>query len=268
MNSLLTILLYIIVLLHVTFVSIKTNPSNSDDEEVPLIGRKQSDQKNSVRKKSTDKDSLLFYKGKRRNSHNKVSARKPSLNNRNCISNIRLYLRGKIILNSIYNTVWYNFDYKHYWKNNYVEYKSKVVEQINLIRLVHGVCPLQESTRLDRLAQEEANEIAAKGYSLSKRLRKYGVIKAAFYISELTGLVSRWYNEKIFYNYHVNYGLMASKFTQIVWKDSVHIGVGVSKKRNVLHLVVVFYPKGNIFGQYKRNVLKKKISWKKMIYAE
>uniref|UniRef100_A0A0N5BB19 SCP domain-containing protein n=1 Tax=Strongyloides papillosus TaxID=174720 RepID=A0A0N5BB19_STREA len=263
MNFLLIIVLHIIVIFNITSVPIKANPHDSDDEKEPLI-----DRENSVRKYSNRRSSQLSYRRLGRISHRKPSVRRPSLNYESCKLNIKSYLGGKKIYISLQTTVWHDFNYKYYWKNNYEEYKSRVIQNINLLRMIYSVCPLKESTKLDISAQTYAKLIAEKPLTLNP-FKQYGVITTVLYNSELVQIVSRIYNEHIFYNYYFNSGGgLTNRFTQLVWKSSAYIGIGVSNREHLVYIVLLFYPKGNIRGRYERNVLKKKISWKKAIYAE
>ena len=51
-----------------------------------------------------------------------------------------------------------------------------------------------------------------------------------------------------------------NQFTQLVWKSSREIGVGVATSQSGEHHVVVnYYPPGNIPGQYRSNVLRPQI---------
>ena len=50
---------------------------------------------------------------------------------------------------------------------------------------------------------------------------------------------------------------VSGHFTQVVWKDSKHLGVGKARSSNGKIIVVANYdPPGNFIGQYKDNVLK------------
>uniref|UniRef100_A0A0K0F286 CAP domain-containing protein (inferred by orthology to a zebrafish protein) n=1 Tax=Strongyloides venezuelensis TaxID=75913 RepID=A0A0K0F286_STRVS len=266
MNLLLTIVLYVIVLIHITFVFIKANLFNSDDENKLLIGRKDSYNRNSVGKKNGRKFSHLFYKGSRRNSHHKaVSLKNPSHNYKNCVMNIKTYLGKRKIYNSMNYTVWHDFDQKKFMISNYPDYISRIITHINLIRILYSACPLKESTQLDLSAQIYAKLIADKCL-IGSNFKQYGVIKVALPITHLTEIVSHLYKEHIFYSFRLSYGgILTDRFTQLVWRSSTSIGIGIIRKRNLVYIALLFYPKGNIRGQYEINVLKKKISWKKMI---
>ena len=47
-------------------------------------------------------------------------------------------------------------------------------------------------------------------------------------------------------------------FTQLIWKDSKQLGVGVAKSRKgFTKLVAKYKPAGNVIGSYTQNVLSK-----------
>lgn len=68
-----------------------------------------------------------------------------------------------------------------------------------------------------------------------------------------------WYSEIEFYNY-TNPDTFddAGHFTQLVWKNSKEIGIGiaVSKLDGDTYIVANYYPPGNYPGKYEENVLK------------
>uniref|UniRef100_A0A0K0FW81 SCP domain-containing protein n=1 Tax=Strongyloides venezuelensis TaxID=75913 RepID=A0A0K0FW81_STRVS len=141
----------------------------------------------------------------------------------------------------------------------------RIITHINLIRILYSACPLKENTQLDLSAQIYAKLIADKCL-IGSNFKQYGVIKVALPITHLTEIVSHLYKEHIFYSFRLSYGgILTDRFTQLVWRSSTSIGIGIIRKRNLVYLALLFYPKGNIRGQYEINVLKKKISWKKMI---
>ena len=47
-------------------------------------------------------------------------------------------------------------------------------------------------------------------------------------------------------------------FTQLVWKASQEVGIGVDSGNGFLVVVCNFYPKGNVYGQFEENVSKDK----------
>lgn len=46
----------------------------------------------------------------------------------------------------------------------------------------------------------------------------------------------------------------AGSFTQLVWKSSTDIGVGVCKLKNTLYIVALYFPPGNVVGEAIINV--------------
>uniref|UniRef100_A0A0N5BB21 SCP domain-containing protein n=1 Tax=Strongyloides papillosus TaxID=174720 RepID=A0A0N5BB21_STREA len=141
----------------------------------------------------------------------------------------------------------------------------QIIQHINLIRLKHGACPLQENEHLNELAQTFANNMAKYLYFNSKPFKGYGILHNALTHSDLTKVVSNWYSGRRFYSYNLNYKIpMAKDFTQMVWKSSSFIGVGVGRRAKYFYVVAFIYPKGNIKDHFNRNVFEKEISWKKL----
>lgn len=129
----------------------------------------------------------------------------------------------------------------------------------------HGICPLQESEHLNGVSQIFATKMATHFYFNDKPFKKYGIIHTVLTRSDLTKVVSNWYTERHFYSYKLNYKIpIAKDFTQMIWKSSHFIGVGIEKRHKFYYIVVFFYPKGNIKDHFKTNVFEKEISWKRL----
>ena len=71
-------------------------------------------------------------------------------------------------------------------------------------------------------------------------------------------IVDYWYNAISLYNFQTpRSSPRINQFTQLVWKSSREIGVGVAfSKSGAYHVVVRYSPPGNIPGQYRSNVLR------------
>ncbi len=61
------------------------------------------------------------------------------------------------------------------------------------------------------------------------------------------------------YDYSINASQNAESFTQLIWRGSSDIGVGVAgntnqKNEGDIYMIVVYNPNGNVIGQFTRNV--------------
>jgi len=48
--------------------------------------------------------------------------------------------------------------------------------------------------------------------------------------------------------------MFADEFTRILWEDTTKIGIAMKREMGYYRVVVLYSPKGNIRGQYKDNV--------------
>ena len=68
--------------------------------------------------------------------------------------------------------------------------------------------------------------------------------------------VRDWYNEKSKYNYNKpGFSAATGHFTQVVWKGSNQLGVGMAKGKGGTTVVAQYGKQGNIRGQFKQNVM-------------
>jgi hypothetical protein len=110
------------------------------------------------------------------------------------------------------------------------------------------------------VAQKWANTLAARNIFVHSGKRGYGENIYASTSRSVTGInpVSSFYSEIEYYNYRApGFSKATGHFTQVVWKSSKSIGVGVAKGRYGKTFVVVnYYPPGNYKGQFRANVQK------------
>jgi hypothetical protein len=73
-------------------------------------------------------------------------------------------------------------------------------------------------------------------------------------------VVDRWYSEIQNYNFNKpGFHTRTGHFTQLVWKSSKELGMGIAQAADGTWYVVANYsPPGNISGQFPLNVLKPK----------
>ena len=82
-------------------------------------------------------------------------------------------------------------------------------------------------------------------------------------INDLTDICEKWINEKEYYikgknknNINdIKYCSKTKHFTQIIWKQTKEIGIGFSKLNNNNSIfIIIYFPAGNIFDQFKDNI--------------
>ncbi|KAM3910853.1 uncharacterized protein RB166_019653 isoform 2-T5 [Leptodactylus fuscus] len=143
------------------------------------------------------------------------------------------------------------------------QFERDFVAAHNIYRKKHGAPPLQLNRELCRSAQAWADHL------LSIRTLKHSgtdhgenlYYKYSSSTRELPGEepVDSWYDEIKNYDFaRPGFRSNTGHFTQVVWKDSKEVGVGIATDGNGLFFVVGQYnPAGNITnpGYFERNVL-------------
>lgn len=68
--------------------------------------------------------------------------------------------------------------------------------------------------------------------------------------------ITAFYNEVKFYDYkNPRFSIKTGHFTQLVWKSSRKIGVGIASKGKRTVICINYEPRGNVEGQFPQNVL-------------
>ena len=162
-------------------------------------------------------------------------------------------------------------------------FRQEMLDAHNYYRARHCVPPLVNDTNLTVAAQNysdyliRTNKFVHSGVDEGENLAAYSNTGG---ITGYTGknhfcqafelkLISlytigqwptdRWYNEVSLYNYNQpGFTTATGHFTQLVWKDSTRLGVGISYNVNRTRVVVVarYSPPGNYEGEYQDNVLR------------
>ncbi|XP_047197361.1 Golgi-associated plant pathogenesis-related protein 1-like [Hippoglossus stenolepis] len=72
-------------------------------------------------------------------------------------------------------------------------------------------------------------------------------------------VVDFWYSEIKDYNWSSpgSDWKTVGHFTQVVWKDTIKLGVGVASVGTNVYVVAQYSPPGNMKGNYEKNVLEK-----------
>ena len=146
---------------------------------------------------------------------------------------------------------------------------EEVLNEHNNLRSKHKVSPLNLNTRLSNLAQKHANFLFQLYNKGKKNIEN---IEDVFYEGEKCGInvyignvvegkeiMNSWYNQKKEYDFknqkNCNYSDVKN-FTQLIWKNTRDLGFGYVNCNNneKMIFVTLYFPRGNIEGEYKNNV--------------
>lgn len=143
-------------------------------------------------------------------------------------------------------------------------FEIELLEGHNKCRGKHGVKPLQLDKKLCEYSQKWADKLARLDVLEHSGSHQYGENLYCAWNSDpswrLKGevAVDSWYSEVTQHKY----GRKARNpetghFTQVIWKNSEDLGIGLAKSKSGKMIVVCNYsPAGNFIGQYKENVPK------------
>ncbi|CEF66099.1 CAP domain-containing protein [Strongyloides ratti] len=178
---------------------------------------------------------------------------------------VRNYLGTTLRSYYVWKHIWGKCDCSCFSFNNFEVFKAKILQEITLLRKFHGAPPLIIDKKLTRLAEAQAKKLAKANKIVSLfKFSPYGsTMGIIFYLAGST-MVNNWYEENKYYDYNNQKSIKGFKsFTQLVWRKSKYIGIGVVRKNFALFVVCFFYPKGNSKGNYLKNVLPPR---KKIVY--
>ncbi|XP_055631777.1 Golgi-associated plant pathogenesis-related protein 1-like [Toxorhynchites rutilus septentrionalis] len=139
-------------------------------------------------------------------------------------------------------------------------FESAVLDAHNRLRARHSAPLLTLNASISQYAQEWANNLARRGTLQHRTSDQYGEnLYACFGKTELTGeeVVQSWYSEIKHYRYGQSSPSNFSQvghFTQVVWKGSRELGVGMAQNGNQIYVVCNYDPPGNVLGRYSANV--------------
>lgn len=132
----------------------------------------------------------------------------------------------------------------------------------NQYRVIHGAEPIRWSHSLAKAAQSWAEKIAREQCLIhaSREDRYYkgeNICRMSSHFS-IEDALRIWYSEKGNYDYDKpGFDLHTGHFTQIVWKGTREVGVGMAKSPDgkLTYLVARYDPPGNILNRFEENVL-------------
>ena len=142
---------------------------------------------------------------------------------------------------------------------------QEVLSAHNAYRSAHRVGNVQLNPFLNDLAQKEAERsLRLKHFDYNPDLVYQGQMLGrnsatgwSTFTKKYTGfdLTDLLYKPSRKYNYSINTSQNCETFTQLVWKDTREIGVGIAGKSDEIYMIVVYYPSGNVIGSFTSNVL-------------
>ena len=139
------------------------------------------------------------------------------------------------------------------------EYINGMLRKHNEIRTKHNVESLKINNQLNKLAKNYAKNVINNLEYKEPLLYKEHSLGENIFISK-TGLSSEeiceaWYNEHQNYDYNKNkFQKGTGHFTQLVWKETKEVGFGKIEFGDLLCMVALYYPAGNEFGEFTKNV--------------
>jgi uncharacterized protein YkwD len=143
--------------------------------------------------------------------------------------------------------------------------RADALQQHNVYRAKHGSPPLSLNPQLNEVAQHHAEQLARTKQLAHSAQEQYGENLYAASGSNATpprpeAVVDSWYNEIQHYDFNQpGFRPETSHFTQVVWKGSHELGVGMAQAADGTWYVVANYrPPGNIDNQFATHVLKPK----------
>ena len=133
------------------------------------------------------------------------------------------------------------------------------VAEHNVLRAKHCAGPLTWSPKLAAYAQRWADTLKAKGCAFGHSPgATYGENLAAGTIGALdpAGTVDYWYSEIKQYKFpNGGFSMETGHFTQLLWRDTQHVGCGHSQCNGNDIWVCEYDPPGNVEGEYRQQVL-------------
>jgi len=145
--------------------------------------------------------------------------------------------------------------------NNENDIINKMFNKHSELRKMHGCSKdFELDNSLSSLAKKRAEKlISSKNEIFSEDLYNKEVLGENILISDKIlkseEICDKWYNEGQNYNYEKNkFQKGTGHFTQIVWKNTEKVGFGIKNDKSKMVVVAYYYPAGNIFGEFTKNV--------------
>uniref|UniRef100_A0A2S2Q4X9 Golgi-associated plant pathogenesis-related protein 1 n=1 Tax=Sipha flava TaxID=143950 RepID=A0A2S2Q4X9_9HEMI len=149
---------------------------------------------------------------------------------------------------------------KDFTKDELQRIRKQVLDKTNAYRRKHGVTPLKMDVNLNNYAQEWANTLKSRGLK-HRTDNLYGENLYKTSDSDNIGeqAVNSWYNELALYNLNDDEDELYNRsavqhMTQLLWKSSQKLGVGVAKDDSGYIVVANYDPPGNFKRHFINNL--------------
>ncbi|XP_056637489.1 uncharacterized protein LOC130445698 isoform X1 [Diorhabda sublineata] len=148
---------------------------------------------------------------------------------------------------------------------NYGKFSEFAIESLkihNEYRRKHGVPDLVLNEEMCQYAQDWADTCARTASLQHRANSNYGENIFSVYSSDYShtptprDAIKEWYDEVKRHTFGVERVNQSTlHFTQVIWKDSKELGIGMAKnKRGQTYVVANYSPRGNYIGQFVENV--------------
>ena len=149
--------------------------------------------------------------------------------------------------------------------DDFTQFQIEGLRMHNKYREDHHVPELKLNKELCEIAQKYADHLVEINTMVHSHARFKGTAMGEnlYYCSGFNpdgGMpVTSWYDEIKDYDFKngVSKGGVIGHFTQVVWKGSQYVGMGIGSKGNNYFVVANYFPAGNWDGEYTKNVLQK-----------
>ena len=142
-------------------------------------------------------------------------------------------------------------------------YKNKILQFHNDLRREHKSSEIEEDEELNNMANSCIESLLSNKNGINKlNIYKGQIVGENIIVSDSKNpevIFNKILNEKKEYNFKLNkFDKNFGHFTQTIWKGTSKIGICflADKENRKYYTVLLYYPAGNILGEFSENVYK------------
>uniref|UniRef100_A0A0K0G206 SCP domain-containing protein n=1 Tax=Strongyloides venezuelensis TaxID=75913 RepID=A0A0K0G206_STRVS len=237
-----------------TFKSGNTKGRNNKHGEVINLGR------NTIETISSNNSSMKSAKTR---SRFRLFLRKKPVRQEFNLEKLELHINRFSLSGKIWHYVWKICIIQNCLAHNKFSMLQKnFLIEINFYRIIHRSKPLVLDNYLTYRADYAARRSASIGKWIFSDKDSSGINYATISNKLSPLLIYKWYKENKKYNYNALFGKSDSiHFTNLVWKKTLAIGIGIAQKNSDLYICLRFFPEGSRSFKFQQNVLKPRYSF-------